>query len=237
MNQNLEVLLKYQELDIKLKRTFDALEKSDASKRMEQARNEFNNAKKTASDCAREAENVIADYKLCSAQLTTINEKIKECELTLENVEFNELGEFAQQLEELKDRVITLDKKLHDLKLLSEKLVKGYQDAGTIGNKMKNYFNSAKAAYTELKKNSEPTINSLKEQLRTLEPQIDEEILKNYKAITAENKYPAYVEVYLSDGTYSCTGCGLQLSQKNTSELNEKGICTCETCRRKIFKR
>ena len=44
---NLDTMLAYQEIDIKLKRAYDALEKSEASDKMEQARNKFNSAKKT----------------------------------------------------------------------------------------------------------------------------------------------------------------------------------------------
>lgn len=237
MDNNLETLLKYQELDIKLRRALDTLEKSDANKKMEQARSEFNNAKKTVQDSEKEAENIITGYEQTAQQFSELTGKLDELGLIIENAESDEdLSGLTEQLEALKSKVAAYEKKLSDYKTNSEKLVKSYQDANAIGLKMRNYYNTAKADYSELVKASEPEVNAIKKQLKELEAQIDADTLKKYKAITAENKYPAFVEVHISDGTYSCRGCGLQLSQKNTSTLNENGQCICETCRRIIYK-
>lgn len=237
MDKNFENLLKYQEIDIKLKRLLDSLEKSDANKKMEQARAEFNIAKKTVLDSEKEAEGVIGVYETLSSQIAEINEKNKELELIIENVDADELDGFSEQIETVKENVVALEKRLSEIKANAEKLIRTFQEANTMGLKMRDYFNSAKADYSELVKAAEPEVNALKKKLKELEPEISEELFAKYKAITSDNKYPAFVEVYDGDGTYSCTGCGLQLSQKNTSELNEKGICTCETCRRTIYKR
>ncbi|MCH5163674.1 MAG: hypothetical protein J1F36_01510 [Clostridiales bacterium] len=237
MENNLETLLKYQNIDIKLRRALDSLEKSDANKKMEQARTEFNSAKKTVQDSEKEAENIVSSYEQSAPQFKEIADKLSELELIIENAEEgDDLGELAEQLEALKNKVASFEKRLAEYKTTSEKLVKSYQDANAIGLKMRGYYNNAKADYTELIKASEPEVNTLKKQLKELEGQIDPETMAKYKAITADNKYPAFVEVHVSDGVYSCRGCGLQLSQKNTSTLNENGTCTCETCRRIIYK-
>ncbi len=234
MDKNFETMLKYQEYDIKLKRMLDSLERSDANKRMEQARNEFNNAKKTVLDSEKDAEGVVAYYEQITPQIKELCNKLDEInsETTSE-----ELSTLIGQLETLRGKLVALEKRIADCKSSSEKIIKTYQEATSIGNKMLSYYNSAKASYSEQLKASEPDLTLMKKQMRALEPQIDTETMKKYKEITRENKYPAFVEVRVSDGTYSCGACGLQLSQKNTSTLNENGICTCETCRRIIFKR
>ncbi len=235
MNKNFETMLKYQEYDIKLKRILDSLEKSDANKRMEQVRVEFNNAKKTVQDSEKEAESVVSYYEQTAPQLKEIESKLNELINNAESVE--DIAAFIAQLESLRSKLTALEKKVAECRLASERIVRSYQEANAIGHKMLGYFNTAKASYSELVKASEPDIAMLKKQLKALEPQIDEETMKKYKSIVKENKYPAFVEVRLSDGTYSCGACGLQLSQKNTSTLNENGVCTCETCRRIIYKR
>lgn len=230
MDKNFETLLKYQEYDIKLKRMLDALEKSDSNKRMEQARNEYNNAKKTVLDSEKDAENIVSYYEQITPQIKELCNKLDE-------IENDDSSVAIEQLEVLRGKLVSLEKKIADCKSSSEKILKTYQDATAIGHKMLAYYNNAKASYNEQVKASEPEITSTKKQMRALEPQIDAETMKKYKEITRENKYPAFVEVRVNDGTYSCGACGLQLSQKNTSTLNENGICTCETCRRIIYKR
>lgn len=238
MDKNLEMILSYQELDIKLRRILDSLERSDAFKKMEQSKTEFNNAKKTVLDSEKEAEAIVQSYEKCAQQLKEITDKMNELELIIENAESDEdLSGYAEQLDSLKSKALAFDKKLSELKNSSEKIVKSYQDSNSIGLKMRGVYNAAKAEYSELIKASEPEVNALKKQLKEIETQIDSELMNKYKAITAENKYPAFVEVRVADGGYSCNGCGLHLSQKNTSTLNENGICICETCRRIIYKR
>ncbi len=235
MDKNFETLLKYQEYDIKLKRLLDTIERSDASKRMEQARTEFNIAKKTVQEDEKEAEKVVAYYEKSAPQLQELE---KNLDSIIKSSEGNDnIAALIEQLEILKGKVIALEKKIIECKTSSEKILKSYQEANAIGHKMLSYFNSAKTIYNELIKASEPEISALKKKLKALEPLIEIETLKKYKEITKENKYPAFVEVRFIDGTYSCGACGLQLSQKNTSTLNENGVCTCETCRRVIFKR
>lgn len=234
---NLDTMLKYQELDIKLKRVFDKLEKSEASEKMEQARNKFNNAKKTVQDCEKAAESTVAVFDQASAQLTELGQKLSELQLIIENAESEEdLGELVPQLEALKGKVSSFERKLNECKIESEKLVKEYQDANSIGLKMRNIYSAAKAEFTELSKAAEPEITELRRKLKEIEGTIDPETMKMYKALTSENKYPAFVEARKTDKTYSCNGCGMMLSQKNLSTLNENGYCTCETCRRIIYK-
>lgn len=239
MDKNLDTLLKYQELDIKLRRALDTLERSDANKKMEQARAEFNNAKKIVMDTEKEAESVVGGFEETISQIKELSAKVSELELIIENAESDsDIINLAEALENLKTKIVVAEKKLAECKQSSERLVKNYQDANTVGLKMKGLYNNSKASYSELVKASEPEISALKKQLKELEEHIDPDTMAKYKAITADNKYPAYVEVHVGDGdVYSCTGCGLQLSRKNMSVLNENGFCTCETCRRIIYKR
>lgn len=237
MDNNLATLLKYQELDIKLHRALDTIEKSESSKKMEQARNEFNTAKKIVQDAEKEAESVVNNLEITMPQIKELTDKLNEFELIIENAESDEdLKGFTDQLEALKNKALSVEKKLTDCKNNSEKLVKNYQDANAKGLKMRDIYNNAKIEYGNLVKASEPEVTELKKRLKELEKQIDPDLLEKYKAITSENKFPAFVDAFVSDGVYSCRGCGLQLSQKNTSTLNERGICTCETCRRIIYK-
>ena len=76
----------------------------------------------------------------------------------------------------------------------------------------------------------------MRAKLDALRPEIPADMFETYKTITAERKYPAYVQARLTDDKkhYRCF-CGLTLSQKAQSELQEKGSCRCENCRRLIY--
>ena len=55
MIKDLDKVLEYQNIDIKLRRTLDALEKCDYAKRMEVAKTEFNGAKETVDKVEKKA--------------------------------------------------------------------------------------------------------------------------------------------------------------------------------------
>lgn len=234
---NLDTMLAYQEIDIKLKRAFDALEKSEASDKMEQARNKFNSAKKTVLECEKSAEAIIKTFEQASSQLVELIQKLAELQLIVDNAESDDdLSGLVPQLEALKSKVSSFERKIVECKSESERLVKEYQDANSIGLKMRNIYNAAKGEFAELSKAAEPEITKLKGQLKEMEGKIDPETMKIYKTLTSDNLYPAFMPVRITDKTYSCSGCGMMLSQKNISTLNENGFCHCETCRRVIYK-
>ena len=239
MIKDLDKVLEYQNIDIKLRRTLDALEKCDDAKRMEVAKTEFNGAKETVDKVEKKAEEIVKEYKGAKQNLEELDKKLSDMELIIANAESEEdLGNVLAELQELKFKAIACEKAFSEYKTDSEELIKNYQSANSTGFRMREAYQKAKEGYLKLKKEKEQEINKYKFQLKELEPQIDPETMSKYKAIVADRKYPAITDVYVGEGNaYSCKGCGLQLSQKNISVLNEEGSCVCETCRRLIYKK
>lgn len=234
----LKTIITYQDADIKLRKLLDIIEKSDDNKRMEQARQEFNAARQHILDCEKEAEKLLESYTESEKQFTEAAAKLEEMELIIENLDDDEqLPQFIQDTEKLRSRIIELERKLSDLKQRSEKVLKDYKDAGDRGKKMRDIHNASKERLDALRKEKDAEIFGLKKQLLELEPSIDQELLEKYKSLTAEGKYPAIVDAHEDGSTFSCRGCGLALSQKTKSELVDKGICRCETCRRIIIRK
>lgn len=235
---DLDKILKYQDLDMQLHNIRMKLRKSEPNQCMDQAKNRYNNAKKTVQDADKDAVSMIEALDQANEQLEELYKKLDELNLIVENAESDDdLNGLADQLEALKGRAIALEKRILECRSESEKLVKEYQDANTLGLKSRKSFDSAKLRYTELTKKVEPEVTALKTQLKELEPQIDPETMKRYKSITSDNKYPAIVSVRKAEKNYYCNGCGTDLPQKVVHTLNESGFCVCETCRRIIYKR
>ncbi len=230
--KDLDTVLKYQELDIKLRKVLDSVEKSKVYENMEKARQEFSIAKKTRDDSEKAAEGIVAYYESAQKLSDEINSMLERIS------GFEEISdEDASQLEKAKSRLVDIENKLADRKNQSEKLIKDFLDANDQGKKLKAAFEANKKEYVALKESVQPEINALTEELRAFESKIDPEILKQYKALTAEKKYPAFVDAYIDKDSYYCRGCGLALSQSKTSELKNNSYCTCDKCKRIIYKK
>ena len=235
--KDLDKLLKYQELDIKLRRAQDVIERSDEYKKMEQARQEFAQTKKTRDESEKAAEGIVGFVGSAEDYIKEISAKMEELKGDLDSDDPAKAAAAFAQLNKLKGKLSDLEHKLAERKSKSERAIKTFVEAGELGRKLRDYYNAARQKHMELVKAKQPEINAINKQLAELKPTIDKDLMQRYETLTADNKYPAFVEVYGEGGYYSCRGCGLALSQSKTSELKEKSFCVCDTCKRIIFKK
>lgn len=234
---NLDAILKYQEVDIKLRKTLDEIERSDSGKRLEQSRKGFNEAKAMVEDSERTAGEVADFYRKAIKFYNEYAPKIEEYEQRLKGeLTDEERKKAVTALETLKSKFSEIEKRLSERKNKGDKLLDEYREGHKRGKKMREVHAEAKESHENLKREKEPVIAEFKKTLETLRPSVDKEIMTMYDELASERKYPAFVEAYGDEkSSFSCRGCGLQLSQSSKGQLLEKGVCRCDTCRRIIY--
>lgn len=234
---NFDDILKYQSTDLKLRRLYDEIEKSDLNKRLEAAKANFNAAKHKVEECGHTAETLLGHIasteKACEDAAAKLAAYAAEADAAPEE----QLSELLSRLESLRGRLGELEKRLGDIKARADKALKAYIESNKQGKEMREQYNGTKVKLDELKKSKEPEITALKKELAALKQQIDPKLMEQYNALIGEGKVFAFVEAVRVDKDYSCRGCGVILSQTQKSELEEKGWCRCETCRRIIYKK
>lgn len=238
MSINLNSLLEYQKLDIQLRKLTDEVERNEDNKKLEQAKSEFNAAKIMVTESEKAAESIISFYNNALNYYDENNKKIEEIAENLNLCDNeDERKELVLELETLKEKFAEIERRLAERREKSEKVIRAYLDAQERGKKMREIYNNVKLRLESFKKEKEPQIKTISQQLGEMSKNIQSDVLKQYKALTDEKKYPAFVEAILTDDkkNYRCF-CGLTLSQKTKSELMERGLCQCETCRRIIYK-
>ena len=241
MVEKLEKMLEYQKVDIELRRALDEIERNDLNRKKEQARQEFAGAKNSVLETEKAAENIIAFYNSAEKYFEDASKKFEELENKLSETDENDEAsrrEILSQMETLRDKMSELEKKLSEKKSKSDGVIKAYLDAQEKGKKMRDIYNNVKQKLDAFKEEKMPRINELEKTLASLESGIDKSVFETYKSITAERKYPAVVSARTSDGgkSFTCSGCGLAISQKVKDELLEKSVCRCDNCRRIIYK-
>lgn len=238
--KDLDKVLEYQKTDIELRKIYDKFEKSEDGKKMELAKNEFNNAKNIVIQCEQQAQVLVEQQSEFEEQRKSLLKDFENLVLIVENNEDEEnIESNIEQLEEMRKRLTDFEKKVNELKTRIENVITEYKDANEMGRKQKQAFMTSKEKYDKLKAEYSDKISELMKKLDEMAKGIDPRSMEIYKSVTAEGKYPAFVEAYHdnSDDMYSCRGCGIALSQKRKSELLEDGACRCETCRRIIYKK
>lgn len=234
-----DAVLKYQETNIKLRKIYDEIEKSDLGKSLERARAEFNNAKARVDECEKNAEVLV---NLVNNGERLYEEGIKafeEISAQLDGAETDEVrATCIARLDAIRKKLGEIEKKLSEVKPRADKTIKEYRAGQETGKRMRGEYAKAKEALEQLRKQKEPAIAQLKKTLADLKTQIDPKLMEQYNALVAEGKYVAFVEVALPDKANAavfCRGCGIELSQKLKSELADAGWCRCERCRRVNF--
>ena len=91
---------------------------------------------------------------------------------------------------------------------LLEQLLKGPS-----GKKMRSVYNNIKERLNKFRQEKEPKINELKAKLDAIRPAIPADIMEIYDKITAERKYPAFVQAREAERNHYRCFCGLELSQ------------------------
>lgn len=234
---NLDTLLKYQEIDIKLRRAQDSVEKSDAAQRGKKAKAEFEAAKKSVDDSERTAGEIVETLTAAAQTAKEGKSLVAEYRDKLKGeTTSKERKQMIAELEQLKSRLSESEKKADAKRKQAQKVLDESKDSQARAKKMRDIFVGEKEKYEDMKQQKEPEIGKYKQMLSQLRPSIDPKLMKVYDELTAERKYPAFVDAYSSDKTtFSCRGCGLQLSQAGNSGLLKDGICRCDNCRRVIY--
>lgn len=234
--ENLDKLLEYQKIDIELRKVLDEVERSDDGKKLEQAKTEFNNAKNTVTETEKAAESIVSFYNNALAFMTESDKRIEEIAAKMESTEdLEEQRALAEELEKLSAKTAEIEKRLGERNDRTDKVILAYLDGQERGKKMRSVFNNIKERLNKFRQEKEPKINELKAKLDAIRPAIPADIMEIYDKITAERKYPAFVQAREAERNHYRCFCGLELSQKTQSELLEKGNCRCETCRRLIY--
>lgn len=178
-----------------------------------------------------------------ASQLTKDLEKLKEVQkkgfavvekYTKQNLEKLSLEEIASleqrvarasgQLKELEQRLMVHSKKvanvLKEFETTKKKVVLARQK-----------HKENKVAYENFLEEQEPKIKKLKAKLKTIEKDLNKEVLAKYKVLRKDDVFP--IIVALSGN--NCSGCGVGLPSTTLEKIKQKGYINCENCRRIIY--
>lgn len=234
---DLKAILEYQEADIKLRKTQDSIERSDAQKRGKQAKIEFDAAKKRVDDSEAQAGEILDFVKSAEETAAKAQNTVSDCKAKLEkNPTAAERKAMRAELEALKVKLSESEKRVDSKLKRASKVVDESRESQARAKKMRDVFLKEKQAYDKLKAEKAPEIEKCRKQLEVLRAKVDPKLMQQYDELSADKKIPAFVDAFKSEsGTYSCRGCGLQLSQADNGKLERDGICRCGNCRRIIY--
>ena len=236
MQNQAKLIVKYQEIDKKLKMIEDELNGSEEAKKFFTARKFLQTVKDKLAELDQRAKVATDSYNLAFNEVKNLEKQIKACEDAVLSCETEEeLNALKKKLDDLKAKVSANEQKVDaNLKEMNE-LYKEYADLGRKNAEMKAVYSEFGPKVQELKSAKDKEMEEIKAELNKIAKDINQEIMTKYLSRRKDKKFPIVFGVDLSKNAYYCPRCATQLFAGVVSELRQGEIKECETCHMLIY--
>lgn len=230
----IENLLKYQEIDGKIRQIEKELNDSENKKRG-----------RHLSSYLRDAENSVKKMEsrskeiniMLNALLQSFQEKVKLVDEYEKNVETSlDLGEINYLRKKADDLTRALQGVESEVSALLREIAEisaQYDDFRNRYPAAKKQYEECRAAYEKETRERRPEAQKLMGELKTLENGIDKPVLERYKTIKGQGIFPPLVKLIEN----RCGGCQMEIPSGILSGIEEKGYIRCDNCHRIVYKK
>lgn len=232
---NIEGILKYQKLDGELYKVEQKISNSPYKKKANELSAVAKKSQTKSTELEAEAEKLLAEINDLKSKFSMNKAKLDEM---LKNDASTLSAEDVEKLSNLKGKIVS---NLNILEKLLQKAAENINQILAEFNRTIKTFNDAKAQYAVCKQKIDeenqqlaPERERLAGELKALEKGVDAELLAEYKKKRQDNIFP--VVVPLENGSF-CGYCRIELPKVATSRIKERGVITCEHCKRFIYQK
>ena len=227
----MQEMLKYQEIDSKIKKIESDILASESRKNAAKMQQYLKDSQAKIMRLEESSGKVVDTYKKATTlyndfvdKLSELNKKIEGS--SLENIEglkelvskyYDILSKLEREISNLSNQIISINKEF-DLVM---------KNARTAKKNLDIYKNE----YNQLKLSKQPEVDAFKKELDQLKTKISPDLMKKYLA-KREGKFPVFVPE--KDGR--CGGCRMEIPGSKLNELAVNGKVECENGGRVIYK-
>lgn len=224
----MQEILKYQELDLKLKKLENELNSSANKKSAGEMQQYLRDGQTRLVKLEETAKVLVEQYQKATALYNDFVNKLealaKEVDGGIkENIEAV-LKKFSADAEKLDNHIINLANKIAAVNKEFESLMNN-------AKKARNNLEVYKANFAKEKAKYDPEIEKLKKELEAQKKKVDQALLQKY-LVKAEGKN---VAILVPETNGRCGGCRMEISGVKLSTLKAKGMIECENCGRIIY--
>ncbi len=231
----MENLLKYQNLDNELFKIEQKLSSSPYRKKANELTTIAKKSQIRSTELEAEAEKVLADISDIKEKYAINKKKLDEMlGGKLEKMSMEELEKANALKGKIASNLNILEKLLQKAAENVNRILADFNKAKKTFDDARNQFAICKQKIDEETKALEPEKEKIRKQLEVLEKDVEPNLMAEYKKKRADNIFPVIVPL---EGENFCGRCRMELPKVAISRLKEKGIITCEHCKRFIYKK
>lgn len=232
----IEKLLKYQEIDSKLREIEVAISGSDERKKAVSAQAFLKSVNENIAKLDQRAEDLTVKF----STLKKLYEQLKDAESEYENVvetceDSDELGYIRKKAGELGDEISSLAEQIENLSRDISGVLKEFSSLRNKTAEAKKQYAEYLPKYNALKASREAEMAEVKKELAALEKSIDKADLEKYKNKRKDKVFPIVYPVRAVGKEAHCSRCGTELSMASFEAAKKGELIECDNCQRLLY--
>ena len=226
-------LLNYQKKDSELLALEEELANSDERKKYLQTQNFLKKASEKLDQLEGKSQELASLFERLTGKYEEIAETLMDYEHIDELVAGGaDISFYQRSAQQLTDSLKSLKGEVNNLISVAKETQDEYLALKKKVLAAQKQYPDLKNAYQEYKKTRQEAAAKVSAELENIAKDIDEGVLKKYKAKRAERIFPILCEIK-SD---RCSKCGMELSLADKETVSEGRVVECENCHRFLYK-
>ena len=231
----MQEILKYQEIDMKLKRIHNQLVSSQNRKGVSLMQTQMAELKNTLIKLDARAKALIGDYQKAKK---LYEEFVSKLELLEKSISEADADQAAKLKAKVSSFIATSESLEEGLSATQTQILSLNKDIAGVSCKIKetkDKIDAYQAAFNEERNKLAPDVKKLEQELSVQATKVKPELMAKYKAkCESRNKYP----IFVPENKGRCGGCGMEIPAGRLAQLQTRGMIECENenCTRIIYK-
>ncbi len=225
-------LLKYQEVDARLKKIENELLDSEDRKKASSAKKYLAGVEENVNKLDDRAKELALTFESLKQTEAKLNEQCAEFSKALESVaDETEASYHVKKIEKLLKEIKALQEQSASVSAEIEGLLKEYAKIKATSKVAQEQLKENGAKYNELKASKSGEMEAIKKELEGLAKDVPVEIMEKYLKKRSEKIFPVLLEA----SEYGCSACGMELPMSAINKLKNGEIIECD-CGRLLYK-
>lgn len=230
----IERLLQYQEKDSELLKIEQEIAGSEERKKFMQTQSFLKKASEKLDQLEAKSQQILARIDGVNSRYAEICETLKDFEHLDELVEEGaDLSFYQRSATQISEQLKTLKGEIATLTALAKETSEEYLSLKKKVITMQKQYPDLRAAYQDFKNSRQEKTDAISAELEKLAKDIDEEVMRKYRAKRSERIFPIICEIK-SD---RCSKCGIELSIADKDKVAAGNVVECENCHRFLYKK
>lgn len=229
---DLQSLLKYQEIDAKLKKIEQEISGCDEKRKYFQARKFLESAGEKLDAIDARALELKRIAQILTKKFIEMNEILKEFSNVDELIsDGGDIAFYVKNAQALSDGMKALKTDINGLIDKINDADAEYKKLKSQTIKMQKQYNEYKEKYGAVKESKKGESESIQKELAELEKNISPEVMVKYKNKRRESIFPILCQIKND----RCSMCGMELPLASMNKLNGGEVIECDNCHRIIY--